>query len=211
MSLGIFSVNDTIYFRVNVVNSQGSATDASSGPTFTVYEKGSSTALTNGTMSKIGSKTGYYEGSFEATSFNTNQHFILVEATVGSITPNAQISFQITEDGQSIQETFDKIDDMNDAIPIIGSGTVSVDHNYGKTDKYRVVAGGTPISDVHIRAFSSSDYNNSRKGNQYVVGQSRTGTDGRWLSVIRLNPGSYVLEFSKPGLFQTKTSSLTVT
>ncbi|KKK60211.1 hypothetical protein LCGC14_3026610, partial [marine sediment metagenome] len=32
MNLGIFSINDTIYFRANTVNSQGSALDATVGP-----------------------------------------------------------------------------------------------------------------------------------------------------------------------------------
>ncbi|MHA2279269.1 MAG: carboxypeptidase-like regulatory domain-containing protein [Promethearchaeota archaeon] len=97
------------------------------------------------------------------------------------------------------------------SIPIIGQGTISIDHNFGATDNYRVMSSGTPLSDVDIRAFVETDYEAGLRANKYIVGQSRTGTDGRWVSVIRLDPGNYVLEFSKPGQYRTATVDVTVT
>lgn len=211
--LGIFSLNDTIYFRVNTVNKQGSALDATSGPTFSVYSDGSASTSATGSMSKVGSKTGYYEGSFTASSagFNVGQYDILIEATVDSETPNATIPFQLVSDTQSLEETTAEIQLIGDNVPAIGQGSVSIDHNYGGTDKLRVTSSNNrPLASVVIRAFVKSDYNAGRKSNTYTVGQTSTKTDGRWSSVIRLDPGSYVLEFSKKGSFKTSTTTIKV-
>lgn len=213
MYLGIHSLNDTVYFRANTVNRQGSALDASTGPTFEVYNVGGTVAIGSGTMSKVGSKTGHYEGSFSASdaSYSQGQHFILIEATVDGQTPSAHINFQLTSKDLSVEETFQEIQIIGDSVPLIGEGTVSIDHNFGGTDNYRITSNGTPLSDVHIRVFVKTDHDAGLVANQYVVGQSRTQTDGRWVSVIRLDPGTYVLEFSKPGSFTTDTDDITVT
>lgn len=212
MYLGIQSLNDTIYFRANTVNKQGSSLDASAGPTFFVYPVGSSTELSTGTMSKVGTKTGHYEGFFIAddVGFSDGQHFILIEATVDGETPSAHMNFQLVSDEQSIEETFTEIQLIGDSIPIIGAGSVSIDHNFGGVDNYRVTASGTPLADVAIRAFVKGDYDAGRKANRFVVGQTKTKTDGRWLSVIRLDPGDYTLEFSKKGDYRTKTVNITI-
>jgi len=212
MYLGIFSINDTIYFRATTVDKQGSALDATTGPTFSVYADGGTTAIATGSMSKVGSKDGFYEGSFSVptASYSTGQHFILLEATVDAQTPKASITFQLVGADQSVEETFQEIQDIGDQIPSIGDGSVSVDHNYGGTDTYRVVTDGTPLADVDVRAFTASDYAAGRKTSQYIVGQTRTLVDGRWATVIRLDPGSYTLEFSKRGAFKTYTTDVTV-
>jgi len=213
MYLGIFSINDTVYFRANTVTKQGSSVDATAGPTYKVYAENSATVITTGTMSKVGSETGYYEGAFGAAEadYSDGQHFILIQATVDNETPAAQLSFQLVSDEMSLEETFQEIQMIGDAIPIIGEGTISIDHNYGGTDNYRVTSNGTPLSDVDIRAFVKTDYDAGLRANQYIVGQTRTKTDGRWVSVIRLDPGAYVLEFSKPGSYRTNTVDVTVT
>lgn len=212
MYLGIFSINDIIYFRVNTVNQQGSALDATSGPTFAVYSEDESITIDTGTMTKVGSKTGFYEGSFTCATANyaVGQYFILVEATVDGQTPSASVSFQLVSDELSLEETFQEIQLIGDSILIVGQGSVSIDHNYGSTDNYRVIANGTPLADVNVRAFVKTDYDLGRKANQYIVGQTVTGTDGRWRSVIRLNIGEYTLEFSKKGAYRTTTTNITV-
>ena len=93
---------------------------------------------------------------------------------------------------------------------VVGQGSVSIDHNYGGTDNYRVTASGTPLADVDIRAFVATDYDAGRKANRYIVGQTVTSTDGRWRSVIRLNPGEYTLEFSKKGAYRTLAVDVTI-
>lgn len=213
MYLGIFSINDVIYFRANTVDGQGSALDATTGPAFQVFANDSGTAIASGTMDKVDSEEGTYEGSFTAltASYTPGQHFVLIDATVDGETPKAHVTFQLVSNALSLEETFQEIQTIGAAIPIIGEGTISINHNFGATDKYRVVASGTPVSDVNIRAFVKTDYDNGLRANKHIVGQSRTGTDGRWVSVIRLDPGSYVLEFSKSGQYRTSTVDVTVT
>ena len=212
MYLGIFSINDTVYFRATTMDQSGSALDATAGPAFSVYADGGTTAMATGSMSKVGSKDGFYEGSFSVptASFTPGQHFVLLEATVDGQTPKASITFQLVSDTLSLEETFQEIKDTGDQVPSIGEGTVSIDHNFGGTDNFRVVASGTPIADVVIRAFVKGDYDAGLKSNQYIVGQTRTLTNGRWTTVIRLDPGIYTLEFSKSGAYRTNTADITV-
>jgi len=107
--------------------------------------------------------------------------------------------------------SFDEIQTIGDAAPILGSGTVSIDHNFGSTDAFRITSGAnTPLADVRIRAFVKSDYDVGRISNSFVVGESTTNTAGRWRAAIRLNPGTYTLEFSKPGAFNLQTADITV-
>lgn len=213
MYLGILSVNDVVYFRANTVDRNGSALDATVGPDFQVFTNNGSTVLASGTMTKIYSEEGTYEGSFTATDddFLDGQHFILIDATVDGQTPKAHIAFQLVSDDLSLEETFQEIELIGQSIPIIGEGTISIDHNFGATDNYRVTASGTPLADVDIRAFVKTDYDNGLRANKHIVGQTKTGTNGRWVSVIRLDPGDYVLEFSKPGQYRTATVTVTVT
>lgn len=212
MNLGIFSINDTVYFRANTVNKQGSALDATAGPTFSVFADDGDTAIATGTMTKVGVVEGFYEGSFTipSASYTPGQHFILLEATVDGETPKAYLVFQVVRADQSVEDTFQEVHTIGDQIPSIGAGSESIDHNFEGTDNYRVVANGAPVADVGIRAFVKSDYDAGRTSNRYVVGQTTTLTNGRWASVIRLDPGSYTLEFSKTGSYRTQTTDITV-
>lgn len=213
MSLGPFALNQIIYFRANTVNKQGSATDAFYNPEYEVFENDSESSILTGTMDKVASYEGFYKASFLAddTNFSTGQHFILISAIVDGESPKAHIPFEVVKEFQGVKETFDEIHTIGDSIPLIGQGSISIDHNYGSTDKFRVKANGTPIADVSIRAFVKTDYTAGLRANRYIVGQTKTKTDGRWASVIRLDPGEYTLEFSKTGQFKTTTSNLVVT
>ena len=211
MYLGIYSIKDKIYFRANTVNQAGSAADATSGPTFTVYRNDASSAAKTGSMSKVGSKTGHYEGNFTATGFSTGQHFILIEATVDGQTPKAHFSFQMMEDEQSVLETFTDIETIAAAVPSVGDGTSSVDHNHGGADNLRVTtSSGGAISGATVRLYVRTDFDAGRKANQYVVGQTVTGSDGRWRQAIRVNPGKYTVQVTQ-GAFLSEAVKITVT
>lgn len=211
MYLGIFSANDLIYFRATTVDRQGSAINATAGPDFQVFVNNSSSALLSGSMANV--ETGAYEGSFTASeaTYLPGQYFILIDATVDGETPKAHITFQLVSDDLSLEESFQEIQVIGNSVPLIGEGTTSIDHNFGGTDNYRVTASGTPLSDVDIRVFVRTDYDAGLRANKHIVGQSRTGTDGRWVSIIRLDPGNYVIEFSKTGQYRTNTANITVT
>jgi len=93
-----------------------------------------------------------------------------------------------------------------------GFGAVGVDHNFGGLDALRVTDNvGAGISGVNIQAYLKTDYENGNRVSNFVKGQATTGTDGRWLSTIALDPGTYILQFEKVGVFQTNTFQITVT
>jgi hypothetical protein len=72
-----------------------------------------------------------------------------------------------------------------------GNGDVAVDHDYGGTDALRfTLDDASPIDDALVTAYAGNVAN----------GQTRTGSDGRWISPLMLDAGSYSIVFSKPGL-----------
>lgn len=90
-------------------------------------------------------------------------------------------------------------------------GSILVDHNYGGTDALRAIGcHGSPAANVVIRAYTAADYQAGRRDLSFIVGEARTGTDGRWLAPMPLNPGSYVLLYFEAGVFQPRAVPLTV-
>lgn len=77
-----------------------------------------------------------------------------------------------------------------------GDGDVLVDHNYGSDDALQIVSGGVGIDGVTIRAYLSSDYS---AGNYIVRATAFTGTDGRWVTPMMLDSGTYTLVGTKDG------------
>jgi hypothetical protein len=95
------------------------------------------------------------------------------------------------------------------SVAAAGIGYVAVNHNTGGTDNLRYLYGSNPIGDGTIIAYLASDYTAGNTSNPQ--GQSTTGADGRWLSPIILQSGyTYTLAFSKQGVFETSTTSVTV-
>ena len=209
MYLGIFSKNDTIHFKANTVDQNGSAVDATTGPTFEVFKLSSDSSLSSGSMTKITNKTGFYTGNFECegSSFKPGQYFIRITATVDGQTPSTFVTFQLVSDNQSLEETTANIRTL---ISSFGDGSVSIDHNYGGKDSYRILSAGTPVANVTVRAFVKSDYDAGRKNNQYVVAETTTNSEGRWKEPIRLDPGTYTLQFSKKSAFKIQIITLEV-
>lgn len=75
-----------------------------------------------------------------------------------------------------------------------------VDHNYGGTDElaYQTIK-GSGVSRADIRVFTKEDWDKGNHANRFAVGRSATTTSGKWLRAIPLNPGRYVVVFSKEG------------
>lgn len=88
-----------------------------------------------------------------------------------------------------------------------GNGDIAVNHSYGSTDAYRVLNSetGEPIDDVLVAAYEGSTATGTPDA------QTRTGSDGRWISSLMLDAGTYTLVFSKAGVMETTSVSLTVT
>lgn len=80
----------------------------------------------------------------------------------------------------------------------IGDGDIDVNHDSGGIDNLRILgSGGIGIDNASIRAYYKEDWDAGLKN---VIARTSTGSDGRWIAPMRLDPGTYVLTISKPGL-----------
>lgn len=94
---------------------------------------------------------------------------------------------------------------------VIGSGAVLVNHNYGGEDALRYVApNGVGIEGGIIQAYLKEDFDAGRIGRGYIIAESVTGADGRWLRPMALDPGQYTLIFFKQGSYQPSIVNITV-
>ena len=92
-----------------------------------------------------------------------------------------------------------------------GTGNILVDHDFGGVDNLRVIdTTGAPVDEALIQAFLKVDFDAGSKGVSFVRGQTQTGSDGRWLSPMALDPDTYVLTFNKPTIFVGNTIEITV-
>jgi len=99
-----------------------------------------------------------------------------------------------------------------DAGLLIGSGSVSVDHNYGGTDNLTyIVDGGAAVEDAIVQAFLKTDYDAGNRTRNYVKGETRTDANGRWDDPLRLDPATYVIVFYKPNEYGPDIAEITVT
>lgn len=95
---------------------------------------------------------------------------------------------------------------------ILGSGAVLINHNYGGEDALRYVApNGVGIDNGTIQIFLKSDYDAGRRGRGYVIAETSTNTEGRWVRDVALDPGEYVVVFFKQGLYSPTAVPITVT
>lgn len=94
---------------------------------------------------------------------------------------------------------------------LIGSGSNIVDHDYGGEDALAVMTrSGARIDQATIRAYLAADYNAGRRGTEFLVSQTTTNVEGRWVSPMMLDAGDYVLIIFKQGAIETKMVTLTV-
>lgn len=77
-----------------------------------------------------------------------------------------------------------------------GDGDVAVNHNTGGTDALRVMSNGSGVDDCVIRAYLKDEYD---AGLRVRRGRSITGTDGRWIRDMMLDPDTYILTFDARG------------
>ena len=87
-----------------------------------------------------------------------------------------------------------------------GSGSVIIDQDYGGIDNYQILRIGTgaPIEGTNLYMFTQTDWNAGNRDLRSVHdggncrGQSTTGSDGRWLTPIALDPDTYIMFVSDP-------------
>lgn len=94
---------------------------------------------------------------------------------------------------------------------IIGTGAILVDHNYGGEDALRYVTpSGVGIDNATIQCFTKVDYLAGKTSRGYVIAETTTNTEGRWIRPMALDPGEYVLIFFKQGTYAPTITELLV-
>lgn len=98
-----------------------------------------------------------------------------------------------------------------EAADVAGDGSIEVDHDYGGVDALAYkTAGGQGIDNAEVRVYLAADHAAGNLSTPYVVAQTRTNVQGRWIQSLMLDPGSYVLVFWKQGAYGPDTAAVTV-
>lgn len=94
---------------------------------------------------------------------------------------------------------------------VTGDGTTLVNHNYPTTDNLRyTTVDGIAVDNASIKIYLTEDYTAGNFNNSYLVGSSRTGSDGRWEHAVLLDPGAYTIIFVVPELYGPDAKTITV-
>lgn len=90
-----------------------------------------------------------------------------------------------------------------------GSGDILVDHNYGGADAMRVFDDqGVPVDNAEIRAYVAADLSSGIIDSKPP--STMTGSDGRWIESLSLDPDNYTITVYNPITKRIKSFSLTV-
>jgi hypothetical protein len=81
-----------------------------------------------------------------------------------------------------------------------GTGTVTVDHNYGGPNALTYTVNEIPVQNADILIFPSDVYNAGMRTFNDAVAASRQLKDGSWQQAVKLNPGTYVFQYFKQGV-----------
>jgi hypothetical protein len=119
---------------------------------------------------------------------------------------NDLVSIRIV--GRPFDVSVDTVTSLRDVSPtkitdVLGFGPIQVDHNYGGPDNLAYqTASGAAIEDATILVFTALDYNMGNIDAGFAIARSMTTQDrGRWNQAVMLNPGQYVIVFTKPEAF----------
>ena len=91
-----------------------------------------------------------------------------------------------------------------------GSGTETVNHNFGGADALRYVFNGVGVEGAKIQAFFRTDYDAGNSTRAFVQAEAITSSDGRWVNNMKLDPGNYTLVFFEVGDYGPDTRNITV-
>jgi len=98
-------------------------------------------------------------------------------------------------------------------LPILGCGSVVVDHDYAGTDSliYTTAAGcAVTGADVYVFTKAVFDAHGAGVARTLAAAKTKTRVNGRWLQSLQLDPGDYVILYEKPGEYGPDTHELTV-
>lgn len=111
----------------------------------------------------------------------------------------------------TIQGTLLAFIDVNAVTTSAGSGAVQVDHNYGGADvlAYKTQA-GIGIDGAVVRVFLKTDFDMGNTSINYMVAETSTDINGRWVMALMLSPAIYSIQFFKQGQYGPDTVNVTV-
>lgn len=141
-------------------------------------------------LTEIGT-TGRYSREVATTSWDPGNYLALL-TNAGDNAIDSSVAFTLKVEVQS------------------GWGSVAVDEDYGGADALRAVdSAGSPIEDLSIRVYLTTDYEAGRLSQAYVKGSSITDVNGDWETPVYLDPAEYTVVFAKSGK-KTTTTEITV-
>lgn len=98
MNLGDYDLGDDVVFYVQAVDTAGSVSNATAGPTYDVYEDEAAPAVASGNMVQLGGEVGFYAETITVagpTYQVGSVYAIRVEATVDGEDPGVVLFFRI--------------------------------------------------------------------------------------------------------------------
>lgn len=100
MHLGNYKINDYVTFTCNTHSPTTGSNNAATGSvTYSIYEDETGTAITTGTMSALGTATGFYSERIQVTTAsgfeNDRTYTIRIQATVDLVTAALLHSFKV--------------------------------------------------------------------------------------------------------------------
>lgn len=134
-----------------------------------------------------------------------------LRADVSALTTVNNTVNTISSDVTAVSGKADEIISDIAALSFLGSGSVSVNHNYGGADvlTYKT-SGGIGIDNAEVRAYLKTDYDAGNNSSSYLKGITTTDVNGQWENTMRLDPGTYTIEFVKQGYYGPDTQEITV-
>lgn len=186
-------------------------TPPDSDDTFTIYlPEGMQLPTVNVTaISHDADAADHLEADYDGTGYSTGG-----DATAAN--QAAILSALAAMQGAGFDGSTDSMEQLREAIDLVselgaGDGSVTVNHDTGGADAlaYRT-ASGAGIDNAVVRAWLKTDYDAGNRSASFVRGLVFTDASGRWTRDMKLDPGTYVIEFSSQGHYGPDTVEVVV-
>jgi len=181
----------TVYrIAMNIYDSEGNPEAPDVDPTIKITNR-DETVIRVVEVGMNGMAVGQYYYDYTITSATVlEKESIIIKMIEGGITTYHREVTEIYDEGSSGS----------------GSGSVIIDHDYGGVDNYQIlrITTSAPIEGANLYMFTQADWNTGNRDLRSVHdggncrGQSTTGSDGRWLTPIALDPDTYIMFVSDP-------------
>lgn len=165
------------------------------------------------------------DGTFKAFGSISNPYVTTSESPAGSGDYTTTLDVSGWTDGNYNTDVYDHTVDPDNPVQLsddqtvyvdggsgapVGTEATRVDHNFGSDDNLRyVTSDGAPVSGAKVYAIEDSVYDADATTIQ-AVATTETDADGRWVSPLFLDPGTYVILIHKPNEWGPDTKTINV-